>query len=192
MRLVFLSLFLTLPCFAQDQNFIIVEYLPQSDAENVTNLSIFTVSDFGSDSVQVASFLLVTKGWQEALVGPSFKVSGSLTLGAMAGVQRIDGEDYELRYSPWGFTTWKLFDQPGILFAFVEFDHNGVDGVFWDFRASQQVFVEGLGIGLHNRRFVGLGPHASLQLAALRPGGGAVAPELPASDWGRGIFSVVY
>lgn len=112
------------------------------------------------------AFLLVTEGWAEGYVGPTWAPIPELTVGVSVGLQQ--GADGLLpRFAASTIVGIDWFSLAG----FVEFDTTGLDGLWYKLVATAAP-TSWLKLGIEWRRFVGLGPHVSVSI-----------PKTPISLW---------
>lgn len=121
--------------------------------------------------VGVSAFTFVTSGWAEAYAGPTYAPSSWLTAGVSLGAQQTNNE-LGIRYAT---SLWMGGgkDLPIQFLGFVEGD-NTVSGLWYDAKAVYSP-LPWLSLGLHGRRFVGIGPRVEVKLPA---------PGLPVTLWG--------
>ena len=158
-----LSIMTASVALAQTSGFMHV-YTPIDDVSPAVNggtSTHFDESDWG-----ISSFILAAGGWAEGYFGPTFAPIAELELGLSAGLQQgDDGAEPRFAFSVWtGVGDFSMF-------SVLEFDLNGVDGLWFDLTPKFRV-LDWLQIGVKARRFVGTGPFVSIDL-----------PEIPVSTW---------
>jgi hypothetical protein len=122
-----------------------------SEAEWTTAYDLYTNTHFGGSNFGIQTFGVVSAGWAELYTGPTYAPTPWLELSLMGGVQTTG--HLEPRYAT---SLWAGHDRFATL-AWVEFDHNGANGVWYDVTAKYQA-LDWLSAGLRVRRFFGVGP----------------------------------
>ena len=148
-------LFVTTSAYAG--NFVEGYRQVQAGAQATNTLDAYMVRHFEQSSFGMSAFLLVTEGWAEGYVGPTYAPAEWIELNlAIGGEQTIDGMG--LRY---GAGLW-LGTGPWSALISLEANNDvftGDDiGAWYDFTGTYSV-NDWLKLGLHDRRFVGAGPH---------------------------------
>lgn len=125
-----------------------------TSVEGVTTptYDMYASDQIGESRFGVQLFGALTPGWGLILGGPTVSPIDGLTLGAAAGVQSA-GNQLAPRYA----TTASFFQGDWGVFAWTEFDHNGLSG-FWYETSIRYQATDWLKVGLNSRRFVGSGP----------------------------------
>ncbi len=122
--------------------------------------------------VGVSAFTFVTSGWAEAYAGPTYAPSSWLTAGVSLGAQQTNNE-LGIRYAS---SLWMGGGKVQFL-GFVEGDNSvarDASGFWYDAKAVYSPLPR-LSLGLHGRRFVGIGPRVEVKLPT---------PSLPVTLWG--------
>ncbi|MBU0597128.1 hypothetical protein KJ641_01005 [Patescibacteria group bacterium] len=160
-----LSIIISSWAVAQDTTGFVQAYTPTSELSPALNggtSTHFEGSDWG-----LSSFFLVSGEWGEGYIGPTFAPLEMLEIGLSAGIQQSD-DSVEPRFA---FSVWTEVGDFS-MFSVLEFDLNGVDGLWWDL-APKFAVLDWLQIGLKARRFVGVGPFVNVSI-----------PEIPVDLWG--------
>ena len=137
---------------------------------SVDSIDAYMVRHFNQSNFGMSAFLLVTEGWGEAYVGPTYAPTEWIELSlSIGGEQTPDG--LGLRY---GAGLW-LGNGPWSALISLEANNavfRGDDiGAWYDFTGTYTV-ADWLKLGLRDRRFVGAGPHVNVSI-----------PSTPLSIW---------
>lgn len=158
MRAILMALgFLMMVNSAKAANFVEGYRLLQSETPSVDTVDAYMARHFDNSDFGMSAFLLVTEGWAEGYVGPTYAPVEWVELNlAIGGEQTPDGMG--LRY---GAGLW-LGDGPWSFLASFEannavFTGDNV-GAWYDLTGTYSV-TDWIKIGLRDRRFVGAGPH---------------------------------
>jgi hypothetical protein len=116
-----------------------------------TVYDIYAIDRFGESKFGIQAFGFVSEGWGELYAGPTYAPTPWLELGLMAGAQATS--PIQPRYAASLWTGHGRFST----LAWVEFDHNGADGVWYDINARYKT-LSWLSAGVRARRFFGVGP----------------------------------
>lgn len=142
---------------AQAGNFVEVFRKVQAGTETVDTFDAFMIRRFKGNPFGVSAFGLVTQGWAEWYVGPTFAPTDWLEVSVSVGGEQIEG-DLGLRYSTaiWaGNENWNAL-------ATVELNNATFDGddtgLWYDITTTYKL-MDWLSIGIRDRRTVGAGPH---------------------------------
>lgn len=165
MRKVLCILFCTslLTLFAKNSyaDFLSVQ-IPTRGIEkgNITVNGLFSSKEH--NNVSITGFFLVTNGWGQAYVGPSFKVTKWFFIGISVGIE-IGKDHPNFRFAINVVIPYKFFLFVGIFEANHLLFAGDTTGIWYDFRA---VFspVKWLHVGIHDRRSVGAGLHLGVTL----------------------------
>ncbi len=118
-----------------------------------TAYDLYANTHFGDSDFGFQTFGLMSAGWAELLAGPTYSPIPQLEFSLMVGVQTTD------RLAPrYAASLWAGQDRFSSL-AWIEFDHNSKNGVWYDVVAKYQT-LDWLSSGLRVRRFFGIGPTA--------------------------------